>query len=198
MERVLVVPRDALFFERYFQGFLSAEEYDYLPIIKKNKMFLDRNMAEKDPNFKQIIPYNVFILNNKVFLMQRTKNQTEERLHDKLSLGIGGHINEIDHEEDIIELGRQREFLEEVNYYGGQDVKLLGYINDDHVDVGKVHFGLVFLIKGDNDKIEVREKDKMTGRLLSLSEVRDKFALLEEWSKIVFKQIDGPVYQPGR
>ena len=52
--------------------------------------FLPRSRAEYDASVKQIIPYVVIRRGEEYFLLRRLKKQTEARLHDKLSLGVGG------------------------------------------------------------------------------------------------------------
>ena len=114
------------------------------------------------------------------------QNYREERLRDNFSIGIGGHINPIDRSEDIIQDGMKREFLEEVDYPHDFDYKIIGYINDDVNSVGRVHFGIVFLIDAENPDIKVRETDILKGELKTLEEIGEIKDKLENWSKIVF------------
>jgi len=55
---------------------------------------VDRDQAEKDKHYKQIIPYAIFV-NEKgeIFNYQRGKSGAEDRLKNLRSVGIGGHIN---------------------------------------------------------------------------------------------------------
>ena len=57
---------------------------------------MERDYAERRPELKQVIPYGIVTCEERVLLVRRTKGGGEARLHDKLSIGIGGHINPVD------------------------------------------------------------------------------------------------------
>ncbi|MEK6819167.1 MAG: phosphoesterase, partial [Nanoarchaeota archaeon] len=88
VREILVVKKDLLFGEKYFQGFCPIDEKDYLEIVLNNFEYQERNdLLENNPDFQQIIPY-VWIINKKegrVFLYKRAKTGNEGRLHDKYS-----------------------------------------------------------------------------------------------------------------
>ena len=48
---------------------------------------------ERDPAFKQVIPYLVLRDGERYFLMQRTTAGGDARLHGRYSIGVGGHLN---------------------------------------------------------------------------------------------------------
>ncbi|MBI2172971.1 MAG: NUDIX domain-containing protein [Candidatus Aenigmarchaeota archaeon] len=176
MERIFVVPAGIL---PRFQGFMPADE-TVLDAIRKSGFFTDRAAAENEPAMKQIIPYIVFSRDGMLFTMRRLEKGGEKRLHNKTSIGIGGHINHEDGEP--IEDGLRREFFEEVDYQGTFRPRLLGFINDDSDDVGKVHFGLAYVVEGDAP-ISVREKDVLEGRMQVPDDINRESP--EKWSRIV-------------
>src|SRR4029079_3380241 len=94
-EQVMVVERAEI--ARYIDArkfdLITDHVEDTLDVISSKHFFIDRPTAEKSPQYKQIIPYVVIRHEDSFFLLERTSNQTESRLHHKLSLGIGGHIN---------------------------------------------------------------------------------------------------------
>ena len=180
MERIFVVPAGIL---PRFQGFMPADS-STIEGIRKSGFFLEREKAENDPSMKQIIPYITFIMKGKIFAMRRLSKGGEARLHNKTSIGIGGHINHEDGKP--IEDGLRREFFEEVMYEGTFQPRLIGFINDDSDSVGKVHFGLSYVVDGDAD-IEVREKDMLEGRMQAPDEVDTN--ALEKWSRIVLSNL---------
>jgi predicted NUDIX family phosphoesterase len=57
-----------------------------------------RHEAEKDPSYKQLIPYCIFRHQGEVFHYRRGKLQGEARLHSLRSVGVGGHISSTDAE----------------------------------------------------------------------------------------------------
>lgn len=108
MEFVYVVPRERVFHDRYPQGltpFRSAEgglTRDALgEAVRRHGFFVERAVAERTPSWKQIIPYTVVCVGDEILLTRRLDKGGEERLFDKLSIGIGGHINPEDLDGDL-------------------------------------------------------------------------------------------------
>jgi len=188
LENILVVPTNELFFEGAWQGLRGLDELDlqaYMDIIQTKCLFLSRPQMEQNFNYKQIIPYLVFKYQDKFFLMQRGGQASESRLRSKFSLGIGGHIREDDMQGSSIFDWARREFAEEVDYQGKLEVTMLGVLNDDSNDVGRVHLGLVMLLVGDSDQIAVKSELK-SGELLTVEECGLFELKMENWSKLVF------------
>ena len=93
---------------------------------------------------------------------------------DTYQLGVGGHINKEDGDEnkDILETGMMREWNEEVDYKGNFiEKKLIGLLNDDTNPVEQVHLGLVYNFTGDSPDISIKETEKMEGRLVDAKDV---------------------------
>src|SRR5436190_9053741 len=116
-ESILVVPADLL--RRVAPKTFSKNAKEALAVVLSNYTFMERNLAEHDESFKQVIPYVLVAHGNRYLLIRRTKKQGEARLHDMYSLGIGGHINDVDSgSEDrhshIVEAGMRRELNEEI------------------------------------------------------------------------------------
>jgi predicted NUDIX family phosphoesterase len=120
MEFVYVVPRSDLFPEYTPHGFLPFRDAEqgaadvvqsgsdagidrraFMKVVRSRGFYVEREIAETTPAWKQVIPYVVVYRTKasgeaEVFLLRRTKGGGEKRLHDKLSIGVGGHINPID------------------------------------------------------------------------------------------------------
>lgn len=102
-ERVLVVPTRLFRDGGVFQGFSTAaiSRCDAL-FAPESTRFLRRGDAERDPEFKQLIPYIIFVCEDSstgrpsVFAYRRGDGQGETRLRSKWSVGVGGHINDVD------------------------------------------------------------------------------------------------------
>ena len=103
-ESVFAFPTDEFWkLMTYKKKGLIKGNSEVLKRIVQNGLFLRRSELEEDPSFKQIIPYA--IISNKepersgirqsqsFYLFRRTSKQTEKRLHNKFSLGVGGHMN---------------------------------------------------------------------------------------------------------
>ncbi|MFA6527017.1 MAG: hypothetical protein WCT20_01185 [Candidatus Babeliales bacterium] len=185
-ERILVVPRSILFKNiDAWNGFKSLDSLaDFQAIVEQHKLFLWRSEVEQDPSYKQIIPYLVFRFQGKYFVMKRRSTASEQRLKDKYTNGIGGHIRQEDIDDKTLFQWAEREFDEEVCYQGNLTVKPLGLINDDRDEVGRVHIGFAFLLEGDSDQIAIRAEHK-EGYLLTLKECMALYPSMESWSQYV-------------
>lgn len=184
-EMILVVKRNTLFAQNPWQGLKKIDPEQYVDLINREKEFLPRSQMELDVNYKQIIPYLVFTHDNKYFLMQRQSQSTEQRLKNKYSLGIGGHIREEDITGKTLFDWAAREFEEEVNFSGSYKIEALGILNDDSNPVGQVHVGFVFLMHGNSPDITVKSELK-SGNLYSLTECANYYENMETWTQIVF------------
>ncbi len=188
-ERILVVRREILFAHAgAWQGLNTSSFDELLPLIKAHQEFHPRSLMETDPTYKQIIPYLVFTHKNKYFLMQRRDQASEQRLKNKYSLGIGGHIREEDITSTDIMGWAKREFHEEVHYEDTYTVKPLGILNDDSNPVGQVHIGFVLLIEGSTDTISIASELK-SGHLYTLEECETFYPQMEAWSQVVFETL---------
>ena len=124
-ENVLVVPT-ALFHELgHFQGFCrDVERYRKTLLASENVLFRPRSDVEKDPSFKQLIPYMIFSHTAedgtvRLFQYVRGKGAGESRLRSKRSVGVGGHLSAVDVTKngtphDFYREGMLRELHEEV------------------------------------------------------------------------------------
>lgn len=209
-EEILAVHRNELFGENkegFFEGFIPKKSSEFEDRAIENGIFLLRHdtseeqpvPAENDDSFKQIIPYIILKYGDKYFVYQRTENGNEKRLHNKYSMGVGGHINPVDmrninkliekREMSIIDYGMLKELNEEIKHSEDElEYEIIGYINHERNDVAKVHFGIVYLVKLKNP-VEVREKHKLEGKLMTKDEIlqiQDKF---EDWSKFAWRHI---------
>lgn len=149
--QVLVVPTELFVMIGSFQG-ISVEVDKYLDVIfdPANTSYRPRPEMEKDPTYKQLIPYVVFRCKQEgttplIFVYTRTKKQGEERLHTKRSIGVGGHIEVQDSSKGLpYEMALVRELAEEIWVGVEHQVQApAALINDETNDVGKVHLGVL-------------------------------------------------------
>lgn len=185
-EEILVV-RCATLFESIpaWQG-IQTNTQNFMHIISNSSIFMPRSHAETNPAFKQIIPYMLFIFHNKLFVMQRKNSASEQRLASKFSLGIGGHVRQEDMTTNNIIDWANREFEEEVTYQGSKTIQIVGILNDDSNDVGKVHLGIIMLVQADSDNITINDEHK-SGVLLTRDECINLAPQMETWSQICFQ-----------
>jgi len=155
-----------------------------LDLILARHFFLDRPIAEISPEYRQIIPYVLIRNDEHYFVLKRTPKQTESRLHHKLSLGIGGHINP---GHSLLE-GLRKELDEEVHIGANYDMDFIGIINDSSTDVGRVHLGAAYVLDVGSREVSVKETEKMTSEWMARSALRDARAVMESWSQIVYDE----------
>jgi len=185
-EAVLVVPRSKIV--SVAPRVFNHEVGPVRAAVVANCRFMERDLAEEDETYKQVIPYVVIRHQDKYLLMQRTKKQTESRLHNLYSLGIGGHINDADVADangDLLTAGMRREFKEEIRLESEGSCALVGVINDDSTPVARVHLGFVYLLTTSSPHYTIMEEDKYTAEWKSASELAKFYPQMESWAQIV-------------
>lgn len=197
-EKVLVVPTEVLHRIGYFQG-LTRDVDRYLDqlLCPRQMSYRARGEMEQDPNFKQLIPYVIFRhcdprLGVRVFQYTRGAGQGEKRLHQKVSIGIGGHISSIDADGDDMnpyQEGMRRELDEEVIVDCQYRDQCVGLLNDDLTDVGKVHLGVVHIFDVEQPNVRPRESEILEAGFCDLDHLRSKREQMESWSRICFDAI---------
>ena len=200
IERVLVLPREQVPGGCAFRGMRPAGAADLaalLAAVREHGRYLPRPDAEDDPSVKQLIPYVVVRDGDRIFLMERTRAGGDPRLHLKASIGVGGHLNPVDHGDDPLMDGLRREWAEELDSALLPEFRLTGLLNDDDNAVGAVHLGVVFTVETDGAPVAVRERDKLTGRFARPDEVRAAWDRLETWSQLTFEWLMGWSDQGG-
>ena len=204
-EHVLVIPTPIFHEIGHFQGF-STEVARYLPRLlnPEHMSYRARAEMEKDPSFKQLIPYVLFRYTTPegivtLFQYTRGKGQGEARLHSKRSVGIGGHISSDDAaatltgSSSVYDEGMRRELNEEVSIDTPYQSQLAGLINDDLTEVGKVHLGVVHIFDVDSPAVAPREADICDSGFRPVSELLAELDSFETWSKICLEALFPPI-----
>lgn len=150
-------------------------------------LFAARISAENDPTKKQLIPY-VLVQNTEGKLLSYRRCGSEKRLAQKLSLGIGGHVNDGDLKEslyDTLVTGACREIKEEIGFeVAPGQLKLHGLINEEISDVGHVHTGIVFTLSVDPNKLSF-DTEIGTPEWIAPQDLNEDAA--ELWSSLALK-----------
>ena len=189
MEQVLVVDRAALEARLGGQIFTTEGIESIRQFILDQHFFLPRAQAEYDATVKQIIPYVLLRRSGDYFLLRRLKKQTEARLHDKLSLGVGGHINPTEETaSDPIEAGLRRELAEEVDVPKITSLTCVGVLNETTGGVSDYHAALVYVLETTGE-VTVRETEKMSGSWATPEELETVREQLETWSQIALDTV---------
>lgn len=188
-EKVMVVKNELLrpFVKEGGRRFIASGRKKILESIRREHGFMPREKAEHDPFHKQVIPYVAVRFRDSYFLLKRTVGQSEKRLHNKYSLGIGGHINPLGRgsKKDAITEGLMRELSEEISVSEPSGLSFIGVIVDESTPVGRVHLGLSYVLDVSSPKLSILEGDKMTGRWVGKEGLSEFYEGMETWSQMV-------------
>jgi predicted NUDIX family phosphoesterase len=182
-EMVLGLARDAVPGGLDWRGVVERPFAPLLEAIATRGEFRPRDDVEDDPSFKQVIPYLVLRDGDRVFLMKRTKAGADERLHERYSIGVGGHVNPDD---GGVAGGLVREWSEEIAADFTPDFVPVGLLNDDDNAVGAVHLGLVYAADAGGRPVAIRETHKLAGEFATFAAVAEVEEKLETWSALLF------------
>jgi predicted NUDIX family phosphoesterase len=188
-ERILALPTSHLHRLGSFQG-LTLDVGRYLPALldPAELKFVPRGPAEEDPSLKQLIPYVILRHRGLVFHYARAGGG-EARLRSKRSIGLGGHINDLDGlaGESAYQAGFLRELAEEAEVAPGWTGRVLGLINDDSTPVGQVHLGIVHLVELASPQVRLLEAALTPGGFAHPAELRKKKGEFETWSQLLLE-----------
>ena len=152
-QRILVVPRDVVPDRAAWYGLRTDGVDAFLDVVIKHGRYEPRAAMEIDPSFKQIIPYLVLRDRERYFLMRRTRAGGDARLHDRWSIGVGGHV---DRGDEGLAGGLRREWHEELVADFEPTFTPYALLNDDTTEVGAVHLGVVILAEARGLHVSVR------------------------------------------
>lgn len=164
-----------------------------------NTYLIDRDICETDEDFLQLLPYVVLLNpNGEVFTYERGGKGGEARLHGNLSVGLGGHVDELPHPHTLLQrlqLEAQRECEEEAGIKLRQLPLFNHMLYDGTNAVGRVHLGLLTITAFDpSQRLTLEDGMIENGRwerptlLLNSKE----FQRLENWSKLVVGYLGAP------
>ncbi len=204
--KVMVIPRDRLFPEGEFSGFVPAGGIDYGRRILSGYQYLERGRAEEEERFKQPIGYALLYnpARGLVFAYRRAsrdREYPEKRLQGKWSWGLGGHIEQDDAAgPDPVRHSLLREIAEETGVSELGEPEIMGYLNDDSDPVGRVHFGILCLVETPVEEVSPVSPELAQGGMLSLSELRkicsDPGIVVEDWSKFSLEALEERLRRP--
>lgn len=186
-ELVLVIPRHSIMADPGWRGIQTEGLDAFESIVARNGRFEPRAAMELDRSWKQVIPYLVLRDGERYFLMRRTRAGRDARLHDRWSIGVGGHLNPGDGD---LAGGLRREWREELRADFEPEFRLVGLLNDDSTDVGSVHVGAVYVADAGGRPVTIRETDKLTGSFAEPSEVAAVVDSMETWSALAFEELE--------
>jgi len=163
---------------------------DIVEYVNRTGVYLERSIVETNYAYRQLIPYTVLFNRKdaKILAYKRQKASSENRLHDQLTIGIGGHVEEGDgHGWAAVDNARRREMMEEI---GVTPVFLQYRINIllSTTDVDRVHLGVaMFCTKWEG---ELKPSNEIPEWRWYTIEELDKMPL-ESWSRYILNTMLG-------
>lgn len=195
--QILVVPKKDYLAE--MKRLHSAKTlFDF---VNRVGFYKERPDAEKDPDYLQIIPYILVSNDKSLFLYSRLKKGNETRLHNKLSVGVGGHVDHTgDHlsNKETVMYNANKELYEELKVELNGEYLAINPTNkiiyDDSNEVGRVHLGILMTCDCSNRAVEVNETEKIEGRFYTPDEIRALYEergedAFETWTSIALKHV---------
>ena len=198
-EQVLVVERKVIEQVGMFQGLVfDVQRYLREIFVPGVPRFLPRSQVEKDPAYKQLIPYVIVSYDGKYLSYVRGKRAGEARLLNLRSIGIGGHINPIDADNSSLFAylyenyltAVEREVAEEVAVEANHTDSIVALLNDESNDVGRVHLGIVHYWILDAPKVNKREQMITQMTFMTPAELQEVRDTMETWSQLCLKGLD--------
>lgn len=188
-EQVLVVERKVVERLGIFNGLMfDVDRYLSEIFVQGVPRFMNRSQVEKDPSYKQLIPYVIMSHDGKYLSYIRGKRAGEARLVGNRSIGIGGHINPVDWTLFSTEPYKtyleavDREVAEEVSVETSHTNHIVALLNDESNEVGSVHLGIVHYWALDEPKVNKREQMITQMAFMTPAELHEVKDTLETWS----------------
>ncbi len=206
-EQVLVVERKVIERTGMFNGLMFDVEHYLREIFAQGvPCFMNRAQVEKNPAYKQLIPYVIMSCQGKYLSYVRGKRAGETRLVAKRSIGIGGHINPVDW--TLFSAEPYQTYLEAVKREVAEEVsvetppsedRIVALLNDDSTEVGSVHLGIVHLWTLDEPKVTRREQMITQMTFMTADELEKVRNSMETWSGLCLSGLtEMTKVQPGQ
>ncbi len=187
-----MVERSAIEAVGLFQGMVFDVE-PYLRVLMDPVFhrFLPRGAVETDLRYKQLIPYHIIMHGDRVWYYVRSNRSGEERLVARVSIGVGGHINDLDRRPGVnaYMAGARRELEEEVRLPDHCEERVVALLNDDSNPVGQVHLGVVHVVQVGSDDVAPLEDTVLSSGFATAAELEKRDAGMETWSRICLRNI---------
>lgn len=189
-EQVLVIERKVFAQVGTFQGLMfDVDRYLREIFVQGVPRFMPRAQVEKDPSYKQLIPYVIMSHQGTYLSYVRGKRAGETRLVSKRSIGIGGHINPTDDlalfNANFVETyiaAVDREIAEEVAVDTPYTNHIVALLNDESNEVGSVHLGIVHFWNLDAPRVTKREQMITQMAFMTAAQLHEAKDTMETWS----------------
>ena len=198
---ILALSIDSLPEEFLQTGFHAISDFEMVDILEDAEAwFGPRDILETFDAYRQVIPYVIVVVGDKIVSYTRMPKGGESRLHGKVSFGLGGHVDlpdaMLDDKErfDIINTlvaATERELDEELIGWAVAEYPTpqpVGLLVENATEVDRVHIGVVSVMRLDeaptSGEDEIGEVE-----LLTIEELTERADRLENWSKVLLPHL---------
>lgn len=159
--------------------------------------FGPRNLVETDERYIQLVSYVLIAHGDRFLCYQRGHESSEERLREKLSIGLGGHISLTDTRAILgtldvmktIKAGATREVAEELETSKVTARKKLALLHSRENAVDTVHCGLVEIWHVESPHVTIKDKSLQLIGFKSLPELTAMQGF-ETWSTLLIQHLN--------
>lgn len=185
-------------------GFVPMQHGEAIDFLAQAGVwFGPRRVLEEREDYRQIIPYIVLCVGDRVVRYTRTPAGGETRLHGRMSVGLGGHVDLVDSKTSgdrfellgTVEKAAERELQEELGEVICTRRRWAGLLVDNDTAVGRVHIGLIGI--WDIEGLPDREAEDAVGNveLVSFGELQHDAERLETWSAMLLPWLNGELLE---
>jgi predicted NUDIX family phosphoesterase len=179
-------------------GFYPLDASSIMRTLKQAGLWIGpRSYLELDPAYRQTIPYVLLQMDGQLVRYTRTIAGGESRLHGRMSIGLGGHVDlsdvassgaSIDLEATLMSAAK-REVFEELGDVECVTREWIGILLDNDSDVGRVHIGVVGLWTLRSFPLGSAEEAVAEVTLCSFDQLIRHHHDLESWSQLMLNHL---------
>lgn len=182
---------------------LNYSSRDFSDLFREHIFPYKRADAEQTYDVIQLVSVFIVVFNKKLFTHMRSARLPESRLHGEYSLMLGGHLGiddfsqvemqfeNFENESALVDGSLLRELSEEMIVHSVPEISRIGLLYDPSRNVSRQHLGLVYLVKLNDDSVEIGEKGfLMNPKFESIDEVRARRSDFENWSHILMDEYE--------
>lgn len=197
-DMILAVSNEGLPAQTRRTGFLPASKPEAFAWLHRAGLWIGpRDALEEMPAYRQIIPYVALRVGDRYVKYMRMPAGGERRLHRRVSIGLGGHVDLPDvvvrgasiDLEATLSRSIEREVREELNGVACTSKMWIGVLVDNESDVGRVHMGIVAVWTLKEAPTGSSEEAIGTITLATIDELRAEQERLETWSALLVERL---------
>lgn len=181
------------------EGFSVLKANVFGQLLAVDELWLGpRASLETDETYRQLVSYVVFRHGYSVLVYRRAPKGGETRLHGRLSVGVGGHVNVTDVTSsngtvDLLATLRRacaREVAEEISCGTIEKLETVGIIKESVNAVSRVHLGVVVECWLATPEVHPLDPGLVDVHFVPVVELRGLCEQMETWSSALVSYLN--------